>query len=279
MANNSIDIVFTNGPITPVLTWDGTNNGDWNTTTANWRPASGPDTVYIDTAFVTFDDTLRGTTSVSLVGTLSPGTLTVNNTFSNYVFGGTGNISGTVGLVKNGSGSLILDNSGANDFSGGVTINSGTLQIGNNDGNGTLPAGPVTDNGALIFSRNDANLTVANDISGTGTLTQNGATTDILTLSATNNAYVGAIKVLQGTLQAGSPKAFGTNQVTGSITITNAGTLDVNFQKFGAGAALPVTVSGAGVGGNGAIINSSSNQTSVLHIVTLAGTHDHRRFG
>jgi autotransporter-associated beta strand protein len=269
VANNSIDIVFTNGPVTPILTWDGTNNGNWNTSTPNWRPASGPDTVYVDTAFVTFDDSLKGTTSVSLVGTLLPGTLTVNNTSSNYVFGGTGKISGTVGLVKSGPGSLILDNSGANDFSGGVTINNGTLQIGNNDANGNFPSDPCVDNGALVFSRSDATLTVANVISGTGTLTQNG--TGVLALSATNTSYSGAITVLKGTLQAGSPKAFGTNQLTGSITITNAGTLDVNFQKFGAGAALPVTVSGLGVSGNGAIVNNASNQTSVLHIVTLAG--------
>ena len=269
VANNSIDIVFTNGPFVPALVWDGTNNGNWNTSTTNWKPNSGPDTVYIDTAFVTFDDTLRGTTSVSLTGTLLPGSLTVNNTSSNYVFGGTGKISGSVGLLKTGSGSLTLDNSGVNDFSGGVTISGGTLQIGNNDANGNLPAGSVIDNGALIFRRTDANVTVPNVLSGTGTLTQNGASANILTLTGTNTSYVGAITVLQGTLQPGNPKAFGTNQTTGSITVTNAATLDVNNQKFGAGAALPVTVSGPGVGNNGAIVNNSSNQTSVLHIVTM----------
>ncbi len=269
LANNSIDIVITNGPTVVPLTWDGANNGNWNISTPNWKPASGPDTTYADPDFVTFNDTLSGTTNVILNGTLMPGNLTVNNTLSNYVFGGTGNIGGAVGLVKNGTGSLVVDNSGNNTFSGGVLVNGGTLQFGNNDANGNLPAGGVALNtgGTLAFDSSTADLAVPNVISGAGGLAQVGA--DILTLNASNNAYIGPITVLQGTIQAGNADAFGTNSSLGSITVTNSGTLDVNAQKFGVNA-LPVTVSGSGVGGNGAIINSSSNQTSVLNAVTLA---------
>src|SRR5205823_6545842 len=69
LANNSIDIVFTNGPSTPALTWNGTVNGNWNTTTPNWRPKTGPDTTYLDGDFVAFDDSLAGTPNISVATT------------------------------------------------------------------------------------------------------------------------------------------------------------------------------------------------------------------
>jgi autotransporter-associated beta strand protein len=286
-ANSSIDIVFTNGPFVPALTWDGKTNGNWDTTTANWRPASGPDTTFGQGNIVTFDDTLTGTTNVNLTTALTPGALTVNNTLSNYVFSGSGSISGSVTLVKSGSGTLTLAETGGDNFSGGIivnngtvilddansvisggtTINGGTIQVGNNDVNGTLPLGNVTDSGALIFNRAD-NIIVTNVISGAGTLTQSGA--NVMTLSGNNSGFTGTATVAQGTLQVGSTNALGSAT---SVTVSNAATFDVNgYALYGNGnAGLVVTVSGAGVGGNGAIINSGSDQSKVLHTVTLTG--------
>ena len=265
VANNSIDIVFTSGPSVPALTWDGTPTGDWDiSTTANWKPNSGPDTVYIDTAFVTFDDTLRGTANVNLTTNLFPGSVTMNNSATNYTFSGTGKISGVTGLSMQGAGKLVLDNGGTNDFTGGVNIASGTLQIGNNDANGNLPLGSVVDNGALIFNRAN-NITVLSTISGAGTLTQNN--TNVLTLGG-SNSLAGGIFVAQGTLQTGNTNVLG---AATNVIVSSGATLDVNGQAlFGNGSVPPVTVSGTGVGGNGAIVNSNTNQTRVLHVVTLA---------
>jgi fibronectin-binding autotransporter adhesin len=265
VANKSIDIVFTNGPFVAALTWDGTPTGNWDTTTTNWKPSIGPDTNYVQTDFVTFDDSLAGTANVNLTTTLLPGSLTVNNSASNYIFSGTGKISGTGGLSKQGAGTLVLDNSGLNDFSGGVIITGGTLQIGNNDANGNLPLGSVADNGALIFNRSD-NITVMSTISGAGTITQNN--TNVLILSG-NNTFTGTATVAQGTLQVGSTNGLG---LATNVTVNSGATFDVGgFALFGNGNSnLVVTVSGAGVGGNGAIINSGASQTKVLHTVTLA---------
>jgi autotransporter-associated beta strand protein len=287
VANSSIDIVFTNGPFVPALTWDGKTNGNWDTTTKNWRPAAGPDTTFGQGDFVTFDDTLTGTTSVNLTTALSPANFTVNNTLSNYVFSGGGSISGSVTLVKSGSGTLTLAETGGDNFSGGIivnngtvildnansaisggtTINGGTIQVGNNDVNGTLPSGNVTDSGALIFNRAD-NIIVTNVISGAGTLTQNG--TNVVTLSGNNSGFTGTATVAQGTLQVGSTNALG---LATSVTVSNAATFDVNgYALYGNGNLnLVVTVSGAGVGGTGAIVNNSTNSpTKVLHTVTMA---------
>ena len=193
VANNSIDIVFTSGPSVPSLTWDGSPTSNWDTTTVNWKPKTGPNTAYAQGNFVTFDESLTGTPNVNLTTALTPGSITVSNAAASYVFSGAGSLSGVATLVKNGSGTLTLSETGGDNFSGGVivnngtvildnangsisggtTINSGTVQVGNNDANGALPLGNVTDAGALVFSRAN-NIIVSNAISGAGTLTQNG---------------------------------------------------------------------------------------------------------
>ena len=78
-------------------------------------------------------------------------------------------LAGTVGLTKSGEGTLIL--TAANSYSGGTTIEEGTLQF---DGIAILPPGDIVNNDSLIFSFN-AVRTIANDISGTGTVRQDGS--------------------------------------------------------------------------------------------------------
>lgn len=57
-------------------------------------------------------------------------------------------------------------------------------------------------------------------------------------------------------------------RTNGSTTVSSGATLDVNAQNLGA---EPVVVSGSGVGGNGAIVNSGVGQNNALRYVTLAG--------
>src|SRR5207248_11239609 len=90
-------------------------------------------------------------------------TLTVRNT-----------ISGTGTLTQAGAGALIL--TGANTYAGITTISAGTLQIGNGGVAGSLGTGAVTDNASLAFNRSDS-VTLANLVSGSGTLSQAGAGT------------------------------------------------------------------------------------------------------
>ncbi len=127
--NSTIDLVITGGPA-PLqsLTWKGSPTGDWDTTTANWL-VSGLPGVYRQNDSVTFDDTATGTTTVNFTTALTPHTLTVNNTTKSYTFTGTGSLSGAISLDKQGSGTLVLQNSGVNDFTGGVSISGGKLQL------------------------------------------------------------------------------------------------------------------------------------------------------
>lgn len=268
VANSSLDLVITNGPIVYPLIWVGSPNGNWDVnTTANWK-TNGVATKYQQGYLVVqLDDSLTGTNTVNLTTTLTPGTVTVNNSLSNYTFVGTGKLSGTASLVKDGTAKLTLAESGGDDFTKGVTVLGGTLQVGNGGTSGSLPSGKVSvDTGAILaFNRSD-NLTVASTISGLGILRQSGAS--ILALNGSNTVFSGDIIAASGTLQAGNAAALGTASAT--VTVSNAATLDVNGQAFNNN--QPITAVGVGVGGNGAIVNNNSNQTKVLRNVTLSGS-------
>src|SRR6185312_8283314 len=95
---------------------------------------------------------------------------------------------------------------GNNSYQGTTSINAGTLQFGNGGASGTTGTGPIVDDSALVFNLSGP-LTVANDISGTGTLDQNGTGTTILT---GNNTYQGTTTISGGVLQVGNGGASGT---------------------------------------------------------------------
>lgn len=288
VANSRIVLVLNNGP--KPLTWAGTNVAnptlwDLNTTT-NWIAFKGTGNEAasdFNTADSVLIDDTAATNNLTLTSTLEPGGITVNNSTLNYSFNGTGALVGLGGLTKQGSGSLVLNNSGSSSFSGGVNVAGGsltfaqnnaiaggttvavgvTVQVGTNGNSGNLPSGNVNSEGSLVFNRGSAAYTVANKIGGPGNITKNDGA--ILTLSGVNNTLTGAVAVVSGTLKAGSANALGT--ADGSTTISSGATLDVNdFQLNGE----PIIVGGAGVSSGGAIINSGANgQINAMGNVTL----------
>lgn len=216
-----IDLVITNGPIPPpaskAVVWDGEVSGDWDTTTTNWTSAGNLTNYNNVTASgfgdtVTFDDSLLGTTNVNLTQTLSPGSITVSAT-TNYFFTGSGKISGAIGLTKNGSGTLTFANSTVNDFSGAIILNAGTLAYDQS-----------------------VDATVANVISGAGTVVKNHANT--LTLSG-SSSFTGGLTVNAGAVRANAVSAPG----TGLIMVSSGGTFVV-----GAAHTNSITLSNAVIG-------------------------------
>jgi fibronectin-binding autotransporter adhesin len=129
-------------------------------------------------------------------------------------------ISGVGSLTKQGASTLFL--TGNNTYSGATTISAGTLQIGAGGTSGAISnSTTIANSGSLIFNRSD-NLSVDGLISGTGTLTKQGA--GRLTLGNTN-IYLGGTFISAGTLALG-PAASLANSTP--IAVSNAATFDVS---------------------------------------------------
>lgn len=261
-ANGTVDLVLTGGKLPArALVWRGDVDANWDLTTPNWR-ASGVQTDYNDEDFVRFDDTATGPTAVSLNGALLPSAVTVSNDTLAYTLTGGGNLSGPTAITKDGAAKLTLANSGVNDNTGGLTIKAGTVQVGDGTFVGNLGPGTVANDGALVFARADA-MTVTGPIAGTGTLTQNGSGT--LTLNGANS-YSGNTVVSQGTLQVAHTSALGSTNA--GTTVASGARLDFNARNIGL---EPVTVSGAGPDGDGALYNTGADIFPAVAFVTLTG--------
>jgi autotransporter-associated beta strand protein len=270
-----VDFVLTAAPPSVrSLTWTGMNagspDGNWDVDNSyNWQTNGGA-TFFNQYDVVTFKDIASlAQTNVSLTTTITPFSLTVSNNASLYTLGlgsDSGSISGSTGLLKQGAGTLILDNGVANTFTGAITISGGILQVGNNDTSGSLPAGPITDNAVLAYARAD-NISVGNIISGSGSVVSAGGGT--LQLAMANTFTGSAIATNNSTLQGGVAGAFGATN--GTNIIASGSTFDPN----GSPTLRAVTVSGAGVNGVGAIVNSGGpiydSSASTTPAITLTG--------
>jgi YVTN family beta-propeller protein/autotransporter-associated beta strand protein len=213
-----------------------------------------------------------------------------------------GNIDGSGGLTKIGSGTLTL--SGPSTYTGATNVNAGTLQAGvasafsplsaftvasgatldlnNFEQNvGSLAgAGAVTLGSARLFTGSDnTSTTFSGTISGSGGLTKIGPGT--LTLSGVN-AYSGATAVSAGALRINGSLGAGGVNVGNGATLTGAGSI---------GGAVTVQNGGTLAGASGStltigslVLNASSNvnvallapnNTTMFNVtgnLTLAGT-------
>jgi autotransporter-associated beta strand protein len=242
VANLTIDVVVSD---VPVIVWDGTHNGDWDIgVTANWQG----NTVYTEPGGVgliaQLDDTASGTTSINLTTTLTPKGILVNNNTLSYSFSGSGHITGTGGIVKQGGNTLTVANSG-NNFTGGATIQQGTLQLGSAGTTGDLGAGPIFNSGTLALNRSDS-FTLANTVSGDGNITKSGAGAVTVPVSG---GSAGSVTVNEGALQL-APN--GTNQFSGNVTGVGA---------FGVNGSGTVILSGGTITyGGGTVISNGTLQ-------------------
>ncbi|QOV90316.1 autotransporter-associated beta strand repeat-containing protein [Humisphaera borealis] len=215
--------------------WSGALSSDWDNGTGidvggtkNWKPASNTTltTNFVTNDQVLFDDTANGTgpVTVNLVQSVLPFLVTVNNPTRNYTFQGDGLISGTTSLTKLGNGSLTLANS--NNYTGGTTINAGTVTVGTGGTVGGIGSGAIVNNGTLVFNRSD-DLNFDSNISGTGSFTKLG--NNLLTV---NGLYTlsGTTTISGGKLALGSAGSYnfdGTTAGTGTLEKLGDGVLTV----------------------------------------------------
>ncbi|HJR56016.1 MAG TPA: autotransporter-associated beta strand repeat-containing protein [Rhizomicrobium sp.] len=151
-----------------------------------------------------------------------------------------GVISGTGG-VRIDSGEIIL--TANNSYTGGTTVAGSNLQLGNGGAAGSV-AGNIVSNGFLRFNRSDS-VTFSGVISGSGSLTQLGAGTLILTGA---NTYTDFTSISAGTLQIGNG---GTSGSIASSEVLNNGALVFNRSDavtFGGGIIGAGTITKTGGG-------------------------------
>lgn len=208
-----------------------------------------------------------GGTSGALTGPVAnAGTLAFNRS-DTATF--TGSITGAGSVSQIGSGTLVL--TGSNSHSGGTTISGGTLQIGDGGTTGTL-AGDVVNDAALSFNRSDT-YSFGGTISGSGTLSQIGDGTTVLTGS---NTYSGGTTLAAGILSvsadanlgdAAGALAFsgGTLLATANLSTARAVSVGVGGGSFSIDASHTLTTTGT-LSGTGALAKAGAGT------LLLAGT-------
>jgi len=192
-------------------------------------------------------------------------------------------------LVKQGSGAVAL--LGNNSYTGGTTINAGTLQIGSDAGLGassglltfagastleltgsfTSPSRPTVLNAVATFQVDSLQTVIwGGNISGGSALTKTGAGT--LHLSGLNS-YASTI-INAGVVEAALDSALG--NVAGAITFSGVGTLDM-LVGFSTARALVLNANGTvqvdvGTGTVSGLISGAGSLTS-SGVATLALTN------
>jgi autotransporter-associated beta strand protein len=227
-----------------------TKNGSGTLTLSGSNTYSGGTTISAGTLQITSTGLLGGG---SYSGNIVNSGALIAGSNSNQILSGI--ISGAGALTKNGSGTLALSES--NSYSGGTTLNTGTLVIGNAAaaGSGTISqssgssllkidttgtiannmsvfnvlasqsatlSGAITVNNATWDIDTGDTLTISGTVSGNGGVNKNGSGTLILSGS---NTYVGATTVNAGTLNAAHANALGSNttvQVNGGSLLVTA---------------------------------------------------------
>lgn len=259
------------------LTWMPGATADWDLGTSNWV-FTGTATAdrYYDWDTVTFDDNGAYSNVVTLTTTVRPTALTVNSS-SNYMFAGSGKVSGITGFTKSGVGTLTVAT--LNDCTNVVQINGGVISVGtlanggvaSGIGAGTNSAGAlVLNGGGLQYSGGNVTINrmltvnapggvidVTNSASTltingggwlvNGTLTKRGPGT--LQFTGYSGSTAGAATdfvVEQGTLSFNSNYDWGYSPIGGdssvNIIVTNGATL---YSYYGAFGGLPWPSSGA----------------------------------
>ena len=273
--------------------WSGALNSEWSvnplTVPKNWVLQSDgiTPTDFMPNDNVLFDDTCSNTTVDVSVANVTPGTLTFNNSASNYVVTGSQAIAGPTSLLKRGTGSVTLAN--VNTYTGGtvvsngtlvlaadlaiapgVTVQGGTLQIGDGVAASGSVSGTIVNNSQVALNRPD-DLTFANVVSGTGSIVQKGVNT--ITLSAANT-HTGGLTINSGKVKLAGTSPLGANGA--QVTIQPGGQMDYNGEAFGSvnTRGFSFTAGGSGPDGSGAIINSTGSIVSYANVSNLTLTAD-----
>jgi fibronectin-binding autotransporter adhesin len=177
---NQVNLNLTGGGPGSVR-WASTTSSNWDLTTTNWiNIGTASADRYFQLDSVVIDDAGAYQTNLLLSTTMYPGPVVVNASALNYNLGGSGKISGPTSLTKSGTGTLTITN--ANDFTGPVTINAGTLRTANasalgatNSGTTVAPGGTLDLFGTSLFNPGEFVTISGTGATGGGAIINSGA--------------------------------------------------------------------------------------------------------
>ncbi|MGA2033335.1 MAG: PA14 domain-containing protein, partial [Thermoguttaceae bacterium] len=207
------------------LTWTGSTNNSWSLagSDVNWSGSSP----YTDGIDAYFDDSSSITGITIAPPGVQPSSITFANINNFYTFSGAA-IGGAGMVTLSGSGSVAFNS--ANTYTGGTSINSGTLQLGNAN---ALQYSTVTLNaasGGLAFASGPGTFNL-NGLAGSGSFALSNASGNPVTLQVGGNGasttFAGNIAASGGTLAkvgGGVLTLSGSNLYSGG-TIISGGTL------------------------------------------------------
>ena len=231
-------------------------SGDGNTRADAIDFTGGTNTLDLSTG------TLTGNIGVDGVGTTLDFNQTTAATLANV-------IAGTGAIIDSGTGTLTL--TGANTYTGGTTIASGTLQLGDGTATGSI-IGNVVDGGTLAFDEAPGTPLIfsgiiSNNGGAAGAVTQIGGTTVL----SGQNTYTGGTSLDGGTLELGQQSSAG----TGAITFgTGAETLRLDFAGS---TAAPVMGFAAGDDLDLTAVSSAATDSYVNGVLTVSdGTNSNQ---
>lgn len=223
------------------LVWRGNSGSTWDiNTTTNWSLSGSPDK-YLENDNVRFDDTLTGSSTVTLGVDVNPANVTFHNTFD-YTLNGTHGISGPTNLSKSGGGALTIAN--ANTYTGTTTLDAGTLRIGDGLSDGSL-ASPLVINDVNVEVNSLVSSVLSGGLSGTAfstNITKTGPGT--LVLSGAANTYSGVIDINEGVVELGNGAVNGV--VGTSCTYDLAADTTLRFNNATAATPAWTNITGSG---------------------------------
>ena len=256
----SLQLVVTGTGFTS-LTWKGYLSGTWDVTSTNWL-GNGV-TNFNPGNDVLFDDTLAANNALTNTDSVLPGSVTVNNSLTNYTIATA--IGGSAGVTKLGSARLTL--SGTNSYSGVTMVNQGTLAITTNTALGSALGGTVifdtgsTVNGGQLSLNNVLTLAEPVSITGPGDGFLNNYTACLDAASGTNS-LTGTITIVSNTPTRISVSGANTVlNLSGLIQRSSGGTNSINFNMTGTGGTLNVN---SAIQNPGGVIYAHSGGGSVV---------------
>jgi fibronectin-binding autotransporter adhesin len=197
------------------LKWNGADQ-NWDSLTPNWTDlGTSASSQFYSGDTVLFDDS-SGVQAITIGSAVYPSAVTNISDNNNFVFSGSGKISGTAGIVKGGNSSLTINT--ANDFTGLVDIQAGTLKTGNPTALGSATVGTTVEAGATLDMNGQGLSGEAITIAGQG-VNNAGAVIN------TGGAVVTAMRtlVLSSNASIGGTSTWAVNNAGGAASLVTGG--------------------------------------------------------